>query len=309
MKEFEKITVVVVCDNHYIPMLAVLVKSIEANLCAASRLDLWIIDDNIAKLNKGKLEKSINQKITTIIWQSAKSVIPKGFHLPLDKSTFPLNIYLWYFVPYFLPKEVSRVLCIDVDMINCRDLTELWKTDLGDKIAGAVIDPRVRTFECDWGGILNFEQLGLNGNSKYFNSGLVLINLQKWRKNDITEKALTIIEENIDFAVYPEQYGINIALHNQWLELNPLWNFFATATNNTTPYMIHFVDRKPIYDSYINNPSFKQLFFMYLCQTEWSEFRTISETRRYIKKINNVMYKMLKRIVSFFIFKPKKTTL
>jgi hypothetical protein len=81
------------------------------------------------------------------------------------------------------------------------------------------------------------------------------------------------------------------------LELDPLWNFFST-TNNVPqpPYLIHFVERKPIYASYNFNPNFKATFYHYLNQTEWKGFRPIGESSRYFKKIKNILEKVVKML-------------
>ena len=167
------------------------------------------------------------------------------------------------------------------------------------------MDPRIRTFECDWGGILNFQALGLNGNSLYLNSGLFLINLDLWRKHKITESALQYVRDNIEFAIYPEQYGINLALQNQWTEINPLWNYFATATTRNTPYNVHFADRKPIYQSYNSNPQYKQDFMRYIALTAWFDFRPFSEIKRYRKKLYNIKGKIIvwigRKLMSVFV--------
>jgi len=306
MERSKKITVVVASDEHYLPMLATLIKSIEANLSRSSLLDLWIIGDRITTKNKLRIENSVNHEISVLHWKDADKIIPSGMELPLDKSSFPLSIYLWYFIPFFIPTEIEKVIYLDVDMLNYRDLTELWDTDLGNKIAGAVVDPRIRTFECDWGGILNYQELGFTGSYKYFNSGVMLINTHKWMKNHITEKALVYVEDNYNSAVYPEQYGLNLALANNWIELNPLWNYFAT-TSHKAPYNVHFVDRKPIYITYKNNPVYLQQFQFYLLQTDWADFKPIGELKRYMKKINNVIEKKIKRITRKFSTKKKQS--
>ena len=289
-----KVSVVVVCDDHYMPMLAALVKSIEANLDIKCLLDLWVVADRVTNRHRQWLENSVDTNITGINWINGREVIPQGWRLPLDKSSFPLNIYLWYFMPFFLPMELERVLYLDVDMINCRDLSELWYADIGNKIVGGVVDPRIRTFECEWGGILNYEELGLSGNLPYLNTGVMLVNLNSWRKNRVTERALQVVSQFPESAVYPEQYGINIALVNQWAEINPLWNYFATATLNNTPYNIHFVDRKPIYRTYQNNPSFRQQFVLYLQKTAWGYLQPMSELKRICKKLKNVLEKYIR---------------
>jgi lipopolysaccharide biosynthesis glycosyltransferase len=180
---------------------------------------------------------------------------------------------------------------MDVDIINCKDLNELWQTDLGDNIVGAVQDLRVKTFNNSWGGIFNYKQLGLDGNACYFNSGVLLMDINKWRKNSVTEKTLDCICKNCRFARYPDQYGLNIVLADQWRQLKSSWNHFADRDNDI-PFNIHFVDRKPIYKTYANNPEFRDRFFRHLHETEWRHARPVSETKRYAKKLLNVFEKI-----------------
>ncbi len=288
------LTVVVACDNHYLILLAALIKSIEANLRTGQPLDVYVIEDNLTLANKQKLQNSIDSQITTLKWQKMEEVIPAGMQLPLDRSSYPLNIYMRLFIPYFIPKEVDKVLYLDVDMIVQSDITTIFEQDLGDKLIAAVLDPRIITFDNSWGGILNYEELGLSGKTRYFNTGLILMQLKSWRENDLTTKILQCIDSNKKYLNYPDQYGLNVVLANKWFELSPLWNHFSTIDTIEKPNLIHFVERKPIYQSYNYNQDFKKTFYFYLNQTEWKGFKPIGESSRYIKKFKNILAKVKK---------------
>lgn len=290
----KKITVIAVSDNHYLVLLAALVKSIETNLAAGVRMDLWIVEDGVTPANKKKLQASTDQKTTTLHWKSVQEVIPAGTKLPLDQSTWPLNIYMRLFIPFFIPQGVDRVLYLDVDMIALNDISTLWQTDMEDNVIAAVLDPNVRTFNNSWGGVFNYADLGLRGDTAYFNTGLLFIDLPKWRANNTTQKILDCIHQNKKFANFPDQYGLNIVLANQWKHLDGRWNHFATI-DGEAPYIIHFVQRKPIYKTYSNNPAYRELFYKYLALTEWKDFQPIGESKRYVKKIRNILNKILRK--------------
>ena len=286
------ITLVVVCDNHYLILLAALIKSIEVNHTSSEKLFIYIVEDGVTKKNKAKLQDSINQSVTTVYWLNMKKVIPKGMKLPLDYSTYPLNIYMRLFIPYFVPKEVDRVIYLDVDMIVLKDISLLWKVDIQNNVIGAVLDPGIKTFGNSWGGIQNFKELGLNSDTKYFNTGLLLIDTQKWRLENLTEKIIDCIEKNKKFSNYPDQYGLNVTLSNKWKEIDSRWNFFCNSTH-IDPFIIHFVQRKPIYKTYNNNLVFRELFYDYLNLTKWKNTNPIGESSRYLKKLNNVFVKVV----------------
>ena len=291
----QALTVVVATDNHYIILLAALIKSIEANLATDKNIDIYIIEDNVSQANKIKLQQSVNTNITTLIWKDMAGVIPDGIKLPLDRSSYPLNIYMRLFIPYFIPQEIETVLYLDVDMIVQKDITTLFENDLSNYVVAAVLDPRIITFDNSWGGVLNYRELGLPGTTRYFNTGLLLMNTKKWREQNVTEKIITCIDTHKKFANYPDQYGLNVVLANQWLELDPLWNHFSTIDATEIPFLIHFVERKPIYKAYNFNADFKKIFYSYLNQTPWKNFKPIGESSRYIKKIKNILNKFINK--------------
>ncbi len=285
------LSIVVVSDNHYVVMIAALIKSIELNLSRDKKIDLYIIEDRISVHNKKKLQLSINPDVTTLIWKKISEIIPNGIKLPVDKSSYPLSIYARLFIPHFLSDNVDKVLYLDVDMIVLQDISLLFDTDLSHNIAAAVTDLGVPVFNNSWGGVKNYKELGFAPDTKYFNSGLLLMNSKLWKENKIAEQTIECINQNRAFANYPDQYGLNIVLANQWTELDSRWNHFATISH-PAPYLIHFVQRKPIYKSYNSDRHFWNLFYFFLKQTAWKSFKPTGEATRYIKKIRNILEKI-----------------
>jgi len=122
------ITIVMVCDDHYIVMLAALLKSIEVNHKTEEKIDAYIIEDHIKEINKIKLLSSISiQKITPHFIPLEEVITPKT-GLPRDGSYFPFTIYARIFVSEWIPKTIRKLVYLDVDMIFKRDISELWKT-------------------------------------------------------------------------------------------------------------------------------------------------------------------------------------
>ena len=284
-------TIVVATDSHYTILLAALIKSIEETLTKGQAISVYVIDDHIKAKAKRKLQQSINADTTTIIFKSVDEIIPKGISLPLDKSSYPLTIYLRLFIPSFIPPHVEKVLYLDVDMIVRQNIGKLFETDLSGKIVGAVQDPRILTFDNSWGGVKNFTQLGIAGDTHYFNSGLLLMDAKKWRDERIAERTVECINDNQKYVNYPDQYGLNVVLANQWVELDTRWNHFA-CYDIEDPFLIHYIGRKPIYKTYDNVPSYLTIFNKYLAQTAWANHKPIGESARYIKKIANILQKI-----------------
>lgn len=295
----DTIVIVVVCDNHYTILLAALIKSIESHHQTGEKIVLYIIEDHVSNGNKKKLAKSINTEIFTLIWIPLKHTIPEHIKLPLDNSSWPLSVYARLFIPNFIDKEISKVIYLDVDMVLQKELQDLWTINLGNNIIGAVKDPRVECFGNSWGGgIQNHKELGLPAELPYFNTGILLIDIDKWRAEDIGAKVVKCISQNMKYANFPDQYGLNVVLAKKWLPLNPLWNHFADTPSPThdTPYIVHYIAKKPIYKETTAIPKFKELFYFYLNQTAWKDFKPRMTADIYIKKARNKIMKKWRKL-------------
>ncbi|MDB5157951.1 MAG: hypothetical protein JWR50_2658 [Mucilaginibacter sp.] len=294
MKEQEPISIVCVCDNHYAILLAALLKSIEANHKTREKIDVYVVEDGFTGKNKNKVSNSVKSDVISIIWLPMKDCLPKGAKVPVDKSSLPLNIYTRLYIPQFIPKGIKKVIFLDVDMIVLEDISVLWHTDLGDNIVGAVQDQFIQIVS-KWGGVSNYAELGIDADNKYFNAGLMVIDIEKWNEADITNKVINCIFENSALAQFQDQYGLNAVLAKVWYHLDPLWNRFAYSEEKR-PFLIHFTGRKPIYKTYEFSEDYKSIFFEYLNQTEWKNFKPVGETKRYIKKLSNILEKFKKMI-------------
>lgn len=291
-----EITIVTVCDNHYAVMLAALLKSIEVNYKGSGSISLYIIDDGLKEKTIERLVDSVDVQIFAITLLKLHDIIPDKSKLPLDNSTFPLNVYVRLFIPHIIPPSSERVLYLDVDMIVETDVSKLWDIEMEGKVVAGVVD-RSGTVSSTWGGITNYKDLGLEPDTKYFNSGLLLINPVSWREQNITDRILTCIKENNKYAGFPDQYGLNVVLAGLWHELDSRWNCYAMSTEQH-PFIIHFIGIKPIYTSYEYSDQYRERFFFYLSSTKWSDFKPISNNFRLLKKLYNKLFKKWLNMIS-----------
>lgn len=125
----------------------------------------------------------------------------------------------WYRV--FLPEllgDLQRVLYLDGDLIVLRALAPLWQTDLGDHYLGAVTN----VFQEDH--MHRIAELGLSDPRSYFNSGVLLMNLELMRRDGCTATLVDYARSNFERLSWPEQDALNILLGERRLALHPRWN-------------------------------------------------------------------------------------
>ena len=287
--ETDKITLVTVCDNNFIMLLAVLLRSIEQNHHSLEHIDVYIVENGITKENRSKLEHSLTGTMS-LTWLKLKDVLPKD-KVPFDSTTYPLNIYVRLFIPHFLPSNLKKAIYLDVDMVVVTDISKLWNVDLGSKTIAVAPEPNGYIGE----NIDNFKELGLPPKNKYFNSGLIVFDLEMWREKHATTAVLDSIKNNRDFVTYPDQYGLNVALIDDWYQLDPRWNTFSNH-NEENPLIIHFIGYKPIYTDYVGEERYLDVFNSYLAKTLWKDFKVRSKYLRYIVKF-------LTKIKKFYFYR------
>lgn len=291
-----KISIIVASDNHYAILIAALLKSIDVNHHTDEHIDFYIIDDGISSKFKRQLVSTVSPARISVKWIDAKHMIPEGFTIPIDDSAFPRTTYLRIFSPYVLDEHLARLIYLDVDTIVQGDISELWHTTLDNHVIGAAQDVG-KTVDCEWGGVPNYAELGLPADTKYFNAGVMLIDLVKWREEDISAKVIKALHDNKKHVRLVDQYGLNVILANRWKILDPRWNWFAFDAHEQ-PLLIHFLDIKPIFTSYNSRPEYKDEFFRYLAMTPWKGFKPINGNRRLFRKLYNKIKKRILKAIN-----------
>jgi len=181
----------------------------------------------------------------------------------------------------FLP-GIDRVIYLDTDTVVVGDLTELAAFDLAGCTLGAVDDPLIagvyarRLLGPDPGRTLKIP--------RYFNAGVMLIDLSRWRRSRVTERTIELLLERRPF-VFHDQDPLNMLLKNDWAELPNPWNrlvpqpeFVPPATSTVgrsggarrhllldDAKIVHFTgSRKPWMPSSTLEPAFADLFWRYV---------------------------------------------
>ena len=283
------INIVLVCDDYYTVLLVAFLKSVEVNHKKDETITVFIVSDNISTKNKLRIEKSLLLKKMVLHWIEMEDAIPKDVSLPFVTNSYPLNIFLRILIPYFIPSNVKRVIYFDVDMIMLGDISDLWNIEIGDSIVGAVCDSIGADENTIEVGVRNYLELGLNPNERYFNSGLLIIDIPKWLGENVTQRTFDAISKNKKYAALSDQYGLNISLYKQWFSIDRLWGTFS-INQVPNPYLIHYIHRKPIFKSYYYH--YREEFYYYLNLTAWKGFQPIGDNSRYVKKVKNLVQKL-----------------
>ncbi len=173
--------------------------------------------------------------------------------LPVN-ARISLASYLRIFGPGIFAADYDRMLYLDADVFYQRgDLSQLLRRDMKGYAIAAVRDmPQMRKPMRVPG---EFKVMGLP-HAKYFNAGIMLIDVPQWRADRIEERALELAARVGDKLEYHDQSALNGTVQGKWLEMNPVWNFVYSHQSMFFSGMFdvcfyHFVGRrKPFMGSY-----------------------------------------------------------
>lgn len=132
-------------------------------------------------------------------WVQGK--ISKSIREALDQ---PLN-YARIYLADILPRHVNRVIYLDSDLVVIDDINKLWEVDLEDKVVGApeYCHANFTNYFTDafWSDPL-FASAFEGRRACYFNTGVMVMDVEKWRLGKYTEKVEKWMEVQKKIRIY-----------------------------------------------------------------------------------------------------------
>jgi lipopolysaccharide biosynthesis glycosyltransferase len=132
------------------------------------------------------------------------------------------SCYLRLLIGEALPSDVEKVIYLDCDMVVESDLAQLWRQNFGGAIVLAVRDFGYPTLRL--GIPETVDILGIDGDAPYFNSGLMVVDLKRWRDEQIAQRVLEYTRMFSRTIRLGDQDGLNAVLWNDWKPLDLAWN-------------------------------------------------------------------------------------
>lgn len=238
------IPIVTASDENYVPCLKVMLRSVMDTISKDRRGIFFVIDDDLSSQSKDELEALIDAYSgkAAIEFLTVNRGLYEEFMISDHINT---TAYLRISLPELLENSpYNKVLYLDSDTFVLTDVAELYDQNLGDHIIGAVIDP---------GQAKALARLEVDSHDYYFNSGVMLVDLDQWRKNNVTEKTIQFLEEKEQLIVFHDQDALNAILHDNWKQLHPKWNMQTSLMFDVHPAPTKYYDY--LYQSGRNKPA------------------------------------------------------
>ena len=227
-----------------------------------------VITCELSKENREYIDSLLIEDHVSVKFYDVDIKILKKFSV--GKLTGNPNIsyaaYLRLFIPDLLPQNIDKVIYFDCDIVVINSFINLWNIDISQYCLAA-LDDYGNAQEC------GARRMGLESEFKYFNSGVMLINLQKLREMNFMKKVQDYLVTDGYRILMHDQDILNGLLYKQRLPLEERWNMMRNTDNTTDYSIIHFAGLKPWY---IECPHpLKHIYYHYLAMTKWANEKPV----------------------------------
>jgi lipopolysaccharide biosynthesis glycosyltransferase len=180
-------------------------------------------------------------------------------------------------VDEYFEAETGRVLIADSDVLVLRNVCELHDIDLGSAPLGACVDPFIPVVSAR-DGLPDPDAAGLARDAPYFNAGVMVVDLQRYRDRKVSERALDYLDRNFQRLRQYDQDALNASLKGHWTRVDERWNthprtrYALGKTPAQDPWIVHFSGRlKPWL--YRGRTPLDSEYMQYLSRTDWAGYQ------------------------------------
>lgn len=299
------------CNNAYIKYVSVTMISILENN-PNSKIHFYIICNDCSKYSKQCIDLLRKQYFFEITYLSVD--IDKFSEIRRNHSAHVSNETNYrYFVADLIP-EVDKLLFLDGDLIINSSIEQLYQTNIENYHTAVAKDPLDRNCKHPrLGNLWWFEEFNIPKQYPYLNTGVFLINMNKWRKDNFGTKLIETAKYWGKKFLFPDQDAINVLCYDKNFLLEQKYNYCCelhwdnlndrtVAEQNAVVY--HWAGpNKPW-----SNPTcnYANLFWKYARKSPFYEeilFRNIKNTPSATKELLSGVYNYRKNMFKYYRYK------
>lgn len=240
--------ILVSTNRKYIEPLKIMLRSLkETN--NDEIIDVFLLYSNLNTEDIIQIEKFIKEiKINNLYPLYVNPEIMADW--PLCSNLFSVEVYTRVISHLFLPNKLDRILWLDADIVILDDISLFYNQAFDEKSIVVVADANCHTEHI----ISLKKELSLPSEHVYFNSGVILFNLNKIRSKITFDGVANTLNMYKDKLCYPDQDLLNILYQNDFKLTDNIFNYqvFNHYTDNyniewirNNVYILHYTGLKP----------------------------------------------------------------
>jgi lipopolysaccharide biosynthesis glycosyltransferase len=257
------------------------------------KINIFLFSDHLSSDNQKNINQIVKNYNQKIIYQLIDLKNIEYFKVSDHAS---LANYYRVLAFSLLPKNIKKILYLDVDLLVLESINDLYSSNIDNYLLGVVKEPTEM--------LKNKELLDIPVQYSYFNSGVMLVNIEKWKQIDATLKIINFIQNNADKIQFWDQDALNALFYDDCILIHKKWNIqsghFNTSKNikKEDIKILHFTGKSKPWE-YMNKHPLKQLYYKYLKKTPWKHYKpkdkTLGNMLRKYKLMPNWYEKLFKK--------------
>lgn len=263
MKNKNVIPIFFAVDDGYIPFLAVSLKSVIDNASEENEYKIKILYTNVSEENMVKIKNYKSQNID-IEFVDVKKQLEAIKDKLYTRNYFSNTTYYRLFIPEMYP-EYKKAVYIDSDTICLKDIADLYNIEIGENLIAGTPDGVIQAIDVFQDYVERV--VGVSDYNKYFNAGIIVMNLEELRKYRFEEKFIYMLER-VKFEVAQDQDYMNRLCKGRVKLLDFSWNRMPVMGKQEGEInIIHYnLGAKPWY---FDNVLYQEYFWKYAEKTEF----------------------------------------
>lgn len=234
----ETIPIFFASDDNYIPFLSVAISSLLEHSSKDYNYDIIVLSSKLNEENMKKI-KEYEKDGVNIKFEDVKSKIENimdDLSLRL-RDYYSVSIYYRLFIPSLFP-NYKKAIYLDADIVVIDDISKMYNEDLNGYLVASVNDDVIMSHEAF--KEYSRKMIGIEP-EKYFNSGVLLMNLEEFRRDDIEGKFLHLLRKfNFD-VICPDQDYLNFLCKDKVKYLNKGWDRMPIEDKNFDDKNLHLI--------------------------------------------------------------------
>ena len=260
----EKINLFFAIDDNYCPLLSASVHSILKNANKKYRYDIYVLHIGIGDESQNIMRNQIKEDASIEFVDMLKFIdMKEKLDVLADKLVtrdyYTKTTYYRLFIPNMFP-NLEKALYLDVDIIVPGDISELYNTDLGNNLVGAVPDMAVQNTPV----FIDYVENALGVKAKnYFNAGILLMNLNEMRKWNFESKFIDLLS-TYSFRVAQDQDYLNVLTDGRIKYVDNSWNVQPVPGNICKVDKVNLIHYNMLWKPWVfDNIDYSDVFWAY----------------------------------------------
>ena len=279
----EIIPVFFAVDDRYAPFLGVALRSMLAHADPRCFYRIHVLTTGLTVDNQTKLRAELTKNAAISFDDVSEAMTRVCASLPMRDYYSAATYYRIFIGSLF--SQYDRALYFDSDLVFCGDIARMYHTDLGGKLIGAVADD-VLAMQPVFGDYVE-TVLGVP-RTHYFNAGILLLDLAKYRAMHMEERFLSLLTKR-RFAVAQDQDYLNVLCQHDVHYFDSSWNLSAAPANRRRrAKILHYkMNWKPWHE---DDVAFAEHFWRYADASAFADdIRAIKRGYRMVDRIRDQM--------------------